>query len=410
MTQLKNQIPDELKILIVFGYGNIFEPSTGNESRINHLIRGIANQNEIITLERMEFQKYICGTKIVKKRYFFNSLNIQNTHFGVIFLDFNPLYFLKINEIIKKENPNIIQISYPRGLIAAKLCKWLNRKKDIVLVYESHDVQIEVSKIIANDSSIPYIKRYAIYLYDKIIEKVAVEVADHIISVSNVDKKKFIEKYSLNPEKITVIPSATSVPIIERIGTKIECKEKLGLDANKITIIFHGYYDYLPNKAAITVIEEFIAPKIGNLYKGVTFVIAGKDAPKTKKNNIIYLGFVEDLHKLIRAADLAIVPILKGGGTRIKILDYMCMGLPIVTTKKGIEGIEAKNGEDAIIVDNVDEKFINAIKYLIENKDECERLGRNARKLAEERYDWEKIGEKLNALYERLVKNGKRER
>jgi len=76
--------------------------------------------------------------------------------------------------------------------------------------------------------------------------------------------------------------------------------------------------------------------------------------------------------------------------------------LPIVTTKKGIEGIKAKNGEDAIIVDDVDEEFIDAIKYLVENEQERKRIGANARKLAEEEYDWEKIGGKLDKLYREI--------
>jgi glycosyltransferase involved in cell wall biosynthesis len=103
------------------------------------------------------------------------------------------------------------------------------------------------------------------------------------------------------------------------------------------------------------------------------------------------------------ASDIAIVPILRGGGTRVKIMDYLNVGLPIVTTKKGIEGIEAENGKHAIIVDDVNEEFIKALEFLIENDSERRRLSRNARKLAEERYDWTKIGEKLNKLYKHLA-------
>ena len=65
---------------------------------------------------------------------------------------------------------------------------------------------------------------------------------------------------------------------------------------------------------------------------------------------------------MLNSSDIGIVPILHGGGTKLKIFDYMGVGLPIVTTKKGIEGIEAKNGQHAIIVDDVNEEFINAIK------------------------------------------------
>ena len=71
--------------------------------------------------------------------------------------------------------------------------------------------------------------------------------------------------------------------------------------------------------------------------------------------------------------------------------------------EKEFGGIEAENGKHATIVDAVNEEFINALKYLIDNEQERERIGANARRLAEEEYDWDKIGEKLNALYKRIV-------
>ena len=100
--------------------------------------------------------------------------------------------------------------------------------------------------------------------------------------------------------------------------------------------------------------------------------------------------------------DIAIVPLTTGGGTKLKILDYMSIGLPIVTTKKGIEGLNVKNDEHAIIVNDVNDVFIDAIKYLIDNGEERKRIGANARRLAEEEYDWDQIGKKMDDLYKRI--------
>ena len=398
---------NKMKILIVFGYGNLFLPRAGNESRLNHITRGLAIQNDVITLERMEFQKNIEDTNIVQKRYFFNDLNFKHTHFGVFFSDFNPFYFLKIHEIIKNESPDIIQISYPRGVLAAKLCKLLNRSKNIEVIYESHDVQIEVSKVNSNDLSVSYIKRKVIYFYDKIIERIAVSVADHITTVSDLDKAKFIDLYSIDPLKITVIPSPIEIPKLDGIGSKIKCRDNLGIESDKIVVIFHGVYNYLPNREAVNWIENYIAPEINKIYDNVTFVIAGKGLIKGHKNNIIYLGFVDNLHEFLKTADIAIVPVLKGGGTRIKILDYLCMGLPIVTTKKGIEGIEAENGKSAIIVDDLNDEFLTSLINLIEHEQYRKNIGANARRLADEKYEYNKVGEKLSNLYHNLAKNKK---
>ena len=72
-------------------------------------------------------------------------------------------------------------------------------------------------------------------------------------------------------------------------------------------------------------------------------------------------------------------------------------------------GIEAENGKHATIVDAVNEEFINVIQYLINNKEECKRIGANARKLAEEEYDWEKIGKKLDKSYKTILEEIKRQ-
>jgi glycosyltransferase involved in cell wall biosynthesis len=402
MSCVECKIPCTLTILIVFGYGNIFKPSAGNESRLNHIIRGLSNYGHILTLERSQFKKYEAYNIDVKKRYFFNDLMVKNIYFGVFFSDFNPFYYFKVNEILKNNCPDVIQISYPRGLLAAKFCTWLNRKKAL-LVYEAHDLQIEVDDVNVNDSSIPFIKRYVIKYYDQIVEKIAVKIADHIITVSILDQNKFIERYSLDPQKITVIPSPIEIPPFNSIESNSYFRDFLGIDHNKIVIVFHGVYNYIPNKEAVNFIENFIAPTISKFYDDVIFVIAGKGSPKCRKNNIMFLGFVDDLNKLLKAADIAIVPILQGGGTRIKVLDYMCVGLPIVSTRKGIEGLDVNNYEEAIIVDSINDEFIDAIKCFIENEHLRKKIGSNARKRAEEKYDFEKVGENLNCLYRKLL-------
>ena len=398
MTSAKDQISGKLNILIVFGYGNMFNPKAGNESRLKYIVKGLECNNDVTTLERVEFK----GDSVnlgVKSRYFFNDFNFKNTHFGVFFSDLNPSYYLNMYSIIKKEQPDVIQVSYPRGLVAAKICISMHGKKNIFLVYEAHDLQVEVGLINSKDRYYPFIKRNITYLYDRIIEKVAVNIADHILTVSEADKKKFIETYSLSPLKITPVPSPINIPALDSIDSKEKCRQYLGIERDKLVILFHGTFNYLPNKEAVDHIKKFILPEVCKFCPDALFVIAGKGTPNHRENNLLFVGFVEDLYCLLRAADIALVPILKGGGTRIKILDYMCIGLPIVSTKKGIEGIEAKNCEHALIVEKVDEEFISALKTLIENESERERIGLNARKLAEEKYDFHKVGEKLTELY-----------
>jgi polysaccharide biosynthesis protein PslH len=101
-----------------------------------------------------------------------------------------------------------------------------------------------------------------------------------------------------------------------------------------------------------------------------------------------------------------LVPLRSGSGTKLKLFDYMNAGLPIITTRKGIEGIRASDKEHVVIVDNIDNEMIDSLKYLVHNRKERERLGLNARRLAEDEYSWGVIGDKLDHTYKSLGKRG----
>jgi len=79
------------------------------------------------------------------------------------------------------------------------------------------------------------------------------------------------------------------------------------------------------------------------------------------------MGFVKDIKNMLSNCDIAIVPLKRGEGTKLKIFDYVQVGLPIITTKKGIEGFEfITENKDILIVNEIDE-FIKKIDFLIEN-------------------------------------------
>jgi glycosyltransferase involved in cell wall biosynthesis len=128
------------------------------------------------------------------------------------------------------------------------------------------------------------------------------------------------------------------------------------------------------------------------------FALYGSNVPKFERANVRSFGFIKDLHQAISIADIALVPITSGGGTKLKIFDYMNAGLPIITTRKGIEGINVKDKEQVLIADSTDE-IVHAIGCLIRNKQQRERLGLSARRLVEKEYNWDTIGEKLVNTY-----------
>ncbi len=224
---------------------------------------------------------------------------------------------------------------------------------------------------------------------------------DHIIAVSNKDKDTFVKKYKLI-DKVSVIPSGCVIRPLSSKKESYKFKEKHGIDPLSKIVIFHGSYQHPPNEEAFRLIKDFIAPKFEELNENIQFLVGGSDVPVLETTNFKSVGFIGNMWEFLSMADIAIVPLLKGGGTKLKVLDYLSAGLPIVTTKKGIEGIDAEDYEHVLIVDSVNDEFINKINYFIENEDEMIRIGINARKLAENKYDWNKIGDQLNNLFEEI--------
>jgi glycosyltransferase involved in cell wall biosynthesis len=118
-------------------------------------------------------------------------------------------------------------------------------------------------------------------------------------------------------------------------------------------------------------------------------------------------GYVPDARPYIRDAACYIVPIRVGGGTRVKILDAWAMGKALVTTSVGCEGLDARDGENALIRDTP-EGFAGAVRTVLTDTALRRRLEAGARQTAEETYGWSRLGERMHASYA-AVMHGARE-
>lgn len=117
-------------------------------------------------------------------------------------------------------------------------------------------------------------------------------------------------------------------------------------------------------------------------------------------------GFVSDVRPAYEKATVVIAPLLASAGTNIKIMEAMAMGKAIVSTPGGINGLDLVSGRDVLVAGS-GEEFAAAIRYLVENPERRRELERQARKTAEEKYDWRTIGLAQKALYEELTADPK---
>jgi glycosyltransferase involved in cell wall biosynthesis len=139
-------------------------------------------------------------------------------------------------------------------------------------------------------------------------------------------------------------------------------------------------------------------------------VVIGSGVPsnsilkKMEENGISFSGKVNSVSEYYEQAAICIVPLLSGSGTRLKVLEAMSLGVPIVSTEKGAEGISYTNSKD-ILIANKSEEFVERIQTLLENVKLRIEIASNARKLIEAKYDWSHIGGLMtNSLNESINK------
>ena len=103
---------------------------------------------------------------------------------------------------------------------------------------------------------------------------------------------------------------------------------------------------------------------------------------------------------------VCVAPIRQGGGTRLKILEAMALGTPVVATSKGAEGLDVVDGEHLLLADDA-ESFARSTVALLKDPDLRRRLAANARRLVERAYDWQQIGARFVKLVEETVESGR---
>jgi len=179
-----------------------------------------------------------------------------------------------------------------------------------------------------------------------------------------------------------------------------------GVTAFNRSLLFVGSMDYHANIDAVSWFVRDIWPEFAGKYPDLKFVIVGRDpAPEVRNlqsDRILVTGTVEDVRRYYAAAQAVIVPLRVGSGTRLKILEAMAAGVPIVSTRLGAEGIEVTDNVHLLIA-NTGPELISAIDKLFASPETRNRLVQAARDRVKSRYDWSIVGQALFSIYVDLL-------
>ena len=378
----------------ITGVKNYLDPTYGGGARVLGLLKGLSNSKSVGKI--VIVSPFASANNENVQTYFSHKKFsiLKPVHYIDITADVNPFRTFALTKVIKKFNINLLQNEDVLGVInsdlAAKYC-------DVPLVVDEHNFVPQYSREIGRP--IPIQK------YLNILDSFSFREADQILTVSEEDKKSAMTYYGASSDRIAVIPNGVDTNVLHPVttGDKIKAKSKLGLNG-KFVLVFHGSMDYGPNRQAISAIEDFILPMVMRNVPNAFCLVLGRNPPEIYNQHhfLKVTGYVSDLFTYLAASDAAVVPLSKGGGTKLKILDYLSMGIPIVATRKAVEGLPVKHKVNCLLSDGVDQDFISNILSLNADVGLAEVLSKNEREFSM-KYDWRKIGEHLGQIYEHII-------
>tara|TARA_A100001011_G_C14312961_1_gene846526 strand:+ start:128 stop:1204 length:1077 start_codon:yes stop_codon:yes gene_type:complete len=239
------------------------------------------------------------------------------------------------------------------------------------IIYISHSIEYEIRKKYSN---------FFIYGLTFLLEYIVLHSANISTSVSKIEKKRI---YNLYKKKTHIFPNGIN---IKKNFSKRILKNNY--------IIFIGSYSYKPNKNAINYLNNILMPEILKEFPDLKLVLTG-GGYKRKFPWLINKGIVtkKTLYNLISYASCMCVPLEFGSGTRIKIIEALILGCVVLSTKKGIEGIDILKTNPPFIIDK--KNMVNKLVFILKNKKKLKSKSNNAKKYYLNLYSMKNITEKF---------------
>jgi glycosyltransferase involved in cell wall biosynthesis len=228
-------------------------------------------------------------------------------------------------------------------------------------------------------------------------ERAAVGRFQHVIAVSEHDRS--LMSSMTDPSRISVVP--TGVDLREYSAVAGESQQ----DQTR-RILFLGSMDWEANIDGVDYFCGRIWPKVKAAVEDAKFSVVGRKpharVTKWASDSIEITGRVPSVLPHLRDADVFVVPLRIGGGTRLKIYEAMAAGKAVVSTTVGAEGLDVHHGQDILLADTEDE-FASATIELLRNAELRKRLGSAAARLAAQ-YDWAIIARRFEEILALVAK------
>ena len=393
-------------------FENIYPPVSGGMHTCFHLIHSLANQYNVFVVTYQDETILAAGLAQYDSSQNIQIYSIKNSLVKKSFVKKkyqSLLYRIKKMEFYKSADANFINYN----TIVDQLLRTFHIDYFIVqmlsdvqhfsyfkkisqhtrFIYQSHNVDTELALNDYHKGKISFKKYRRIQLQESSLNK----HTDAVLTVSSSDDDKL---QCLNAKKLKsfVIQTGFVMP-----------KEPATFQVNqntRNTVVFFGSLNYSPNIQALHWFIDNCWNSIRAVVSDAQFLIIGSGncdnvSSFQQVDGVKIHGFVEDTWDFYNQSAVSIVPVQEGSGIRIKILESMAMGVPVVSTSIGAEGILCTNGIDILIEDDP-HLFSNRIIEVLSNKELRVSLSSNGRSLINKSYQWSHIVNNIEKSLEAL--------
>jgi sugar transferase (PEP-CTERM/EpsH1 system associated) len=401
---------------LYFAAHQMWPLSSGNRLRDYHLARGLAKYASVTFVEMCHPGELPssppCGSKFdeiisLKKGVGYTPWNIARGLAGptplTVLNYFQTEMAFQLSEILARHRYDTVQMegvhlsNYLPQIQAAPghpaiVVDWHNVESDLMWQY-CGKATFWPKRMLA--------RRTAILLERQ--ENMLLEKCKAHTVVSEHDRQKLLERCP--SARVNVIPNGVDAHSFSAAEVSM-LTNNIHSVTSKPSILFVGSMDYHANIEGVIWFAQEIWPEIAEKHPELEFVIVGRRPSRSVRalasERIRVTGTVDDVRPFYRSALTVVVPLRVGSGTRLKILEAMAAGVPVVSTRLGAEGIDAVSDIHLIIGDTRDE-MIAAINKMVSSPLMRDRLASAARGLVVNRYDWGLIAEELYCIHRELT-------
>ncbi|MDR3573736.1 MAG: glycosyltransferase family 4 protein [Anaerolineaceae bacterium] len=304
----------------------------------------------------------------------------QGSHSRLAKLISFPLTILRIHRETARFKPDCVVLEGASWVAYLALIALVLRRTlpNVKLIYHAHNVEYLLRQE-RNSGLVVALTRRA--------EKYLLTRCNRSFAVSEDDRQRFFSLYGVLP---SLLPNGVDCSAYFLPQAEIDSVQKrFGITDE--SILFMGLYGYPPNTEAVRFLTEEVMPGLHLQRPNLRLVVTG-GGPPTSPLWLVSTGVISrsDLNAVICACRIGMAPIFKGSGTRLKILEYIAAGLPVVTTRKGAEGLNLE-GEKHVLYAETAVEFQQALLTLLDDSSISKRLSLQAGTLVRSTFDWSQL-------------------